>query len=51
LSEPKLITQGKVRTDDKALLTVATILKGIDAHVLVAPMWPRWQRRPEGGGE
>jgi hypothetical protein len=49
LGDPKLIAQGKVRDDEKAVLTVATILKGIDCHVLVAPLWPRWKRAPEGG--
>jgi hypothetical protein len=43
LDEPKLITLGKVRVDDKARLTVAAILQGIRQHPQAATLWPGWK--------
>jgi hypothetical protein len=43
LDEPKLITLGKVRLDDKARLTIAAILQGIRHHPQAATLWPGWK--------
>jgi hypothetical protein len=43
LDEPKLITLGKVRLDDKARLTIAAILQGIRHHPQAAILWPGWK--------
>jgi hypothetical protein len=45
VGNPMLIAQGRVRTDDKAELTVATILQGVEANILAAPRWQGWKKK------